>query len=646
MSSTRKARLFIAMLASLAIAIAFLPLSKKDHLKSWLRRGDSVLSDEQITALRRLLDHHLVQSGILDGYVLNDIGSSTQPSFVVIDGQGIPSVISPMPFNAAYDSSLDVIFIDEQLVELALEGEPDSPQVDLLLLVVLHELGHRHYHHGGVHTSQGQDRTVDGSSAALMRKETEADEFAFNSLLKIYSNAAIQPAEGRTGVASGEQIANRVNRLVEGFLLGPFLAKSSHQLSLFPISHPNLIQRCSNILATLSQWDIPDQIRENERALRDWLANTASDVRKYLAAEIASPNGSFFVIGTSIPQGAAFLLNDGRIAFVDAASFAPRGQATFVSPAIMGTPLEGTSAWNLTVQLTSGSLLWYQRGSLLLLRPHGRLSYANPLTGWAWRTRNEPVTQTVGKALVAVHIPPPGDQSYVIARTMRGIHVYRFDGSVDQDMFVEILHLEDKSDALAEDNTTQYSYGGALGNSLYIVEKRGVVFNPHWFSILRADLSSLRENDQHLSRIVAFPENEAVVLDDIAVVGKNDDLVGIKRVNGWQTIDIVNLNPNGLGHRIGRFQPYLPSTGTEQLSRQAAFTGAGLRQKVYAVRDQHQVVVSVYQLGLFVFDLSTNQPVIRGGPGRSQFFSFQLESLPMVAQCPYGGSRALVWRTK
>jgi hypothetical protein len=190
--------------------------------------------------------------------------------------------------NAVYDSMLDAVFIDEQIVYPTdwkqLLATPDggwgldipltlddAPWLHVYLrFVILHELGHRQLHR---HVASVFDLGPNNDQAAQRRRETDADDFAIARMRTAYKVAGqygIRPVEEYTGntinfeVTDHTPIADQVQaslvEMAQDITQGRLVLPSTTSPLRDDFAHPSYLDRSASLVrqSLLSPSSDPD----------------------------------------------------------------------------------------------------------------------------------------------------------------------------------------------------------------------------------------------------------------------------------------------------------------------------------------------------------------------------------------------------
>ena len=180
------------------------------------------------------------------------------------------------PGNAIYDSELDAIFIDKEIViptdwqkllatpdggwglDIPL-GLNDAPWLGTYLrFVILHELGHRRLHR---HLAATFDQRAVGVSAALRQRENEADEFAIEKMTDAYRMASkfgVNPILQYTGdtinysvkatMPLPDQVQASLVEMAQAIASGRLALPSATPLFRADIAHPSYLDRAQGLV--------------------------------------------------------------------------------------------------------------------------------------------------------------------------------------------------------------------------------------------------------------------------------------------------------------------------------------------------------------------------------------------------------------
>jgi hypothetical protein len=178
--------------------------------------------------------------------------------------------------NAVYDSVLDAVFIDDEIVNPTdwqqLLATPDhgwgldipltladAPWLHVYLrFVILHELGHRQLHR---HSASSFDLTQRGASAVQRRRESEADDFAIGRMRSAYAIAdryGVRAVEEYTGdtinikatdrMPIPDQVQASLVEMAQAITQGRLVLPSATSPLRDDIAHPSFLDRAEGLV--------------------------------------------------------------------------------------------------------------------------------------------------------------------------------------------------------------------------------------------------------------------------------------------------------------------------------------------------------------------------------------------------------------
>ena len=298
-------RLMMSAVVGIFALLAVTSAGRSARLDKWLRSPSATLSSSERLSLEDWLRINLVNTGVLPCIRVNP--PAPDPSLrIIVYRDEIPGVFESESVNAAYDPSLDSIFIDRRLI---FDEEGHVRDEGLLEFVLLHELGHRAAGHRGVSHFSASDSWF----SSLLRppstkEEIEADNYAMEWMIRL------RKGDAKGSANAMDQAVREIDALIEESLLANFLAGNNLGLEQSDAKHPALLWRARSLLhSSPSAPNCPLKVFQEQKEYLDWIENGLSDADNELSARLLAPDRTTFQRGAETPFGAAFLLSDGRI---------------------------------------------------------------------------------------------------------------------------------------------------------------------------------------------------------------------------------------------------------------------------------------------------------------------------------------------
>ena len=132
---------FTALIAVTGVVIFLMHTALSDPVKRYLKEGHIVSDAETAKLFELFVKEELPPSA---QSFLNFAGRRSGAAAVYVLRQDPEHHFRLQPLNAAYDSSRDAIFVDQQLIELVKNSPRGTTgRRTLVAFILLHELGHR-----------------------------------------------------------------------------------------------------------------------------------------------------------------------------------------------------------------------------------------------------------------------------------------------------------------------------------------------------------------------------------------------------------------------------------------------------------------------------------------------------------------------
>lgn len=233
-------------------------------------------------------------------------GKATTPNTVSIYvlAQDPKRYFRLLPMNAGYDTERDAIFIEQSLVQLAMNDRACKTCRELLSFILLHELGHRFLHRD---TGQRFDfiSTSDGNSSFIFNffnsdftehlrtqtvrdEEVKADEYAVDTYFQLKGE------KGRSDVVpfTDLPIEGLFSRLTQ---IGPYSPLGD------ALTHPSIVSRIERIYSKLSIQPSLDEKTRNFFREESWKwMSFHLRLQNNLFSVLALPSGSVPVSATEV----------------------------------------------------------------------------------------------------------------------------------------------------------------------------------------------------------------------------------------------------------------------------------------------------------------------------------------------------------
>lgn len=303
----------VALIVPILIGVILSPIVA---IRLQVHRGSSISSDEK-NRFGAWLERSLVTTHLVDRVVIDKFPTRGELAFVIVNS----SSWYPIPrldFNAAYVPSAGVVLVDDSLIKMAFTDAstdvmPRTPSLDpdvgfinqqLLMFIILHEVGHYRLDHKGRHFFDALRTGNDKGSASLRHAEAAADSFALTAF--------------RSSMAGGESLSwdevwDQLSFLI-GF--GLFETLSSHSgvpLVTSSVTHPSIVTRCQSLIEMVSTKrplspEVEVQARTYAKLLRGYDSQANS--------EVIAPHGTRFLHAVKRGCEILFMLDDGRVGHI------------------------------------------------------------------------------------------------------------------------------------------------------------------------------------------------------------------------------------------------------------------------------------------------------------------------------------------
>ena len=608
--------------------LAIISNGRGAKLDAWLASPASNLAPAERHTLEEWVKTKLIQRGIVSEMHVNP-GARDRGLRLIVYKDEIPGLFASEASNAAYDPTLDSIFIDRGLV---FDDDGTLRDEALLEFVILHELGHRaRRHHGISHFSSRTSSIFPVLRTPSTQQETEADSYAMDWMIRVRKSA------GSASAVSTDEVVRELDSVIEGSLLGSLLSGNSLGLEQSDIAHPALLSRARTLLDSLSlQAGLSQAVLQEQRAYLSWIETALSDARGELSAELLAPNGTKFERGTETPFGAAFVLSDGRLLLVRKedviSSRSAEGPAMHFEP--VGKPVPGI--W--PPQLNSGSSFWWGNGGLYLLMPIGRLFFADRSSDWSWKQVSKLSLPPDIGAVSLSHRPSSTECPTLIFSGGDAVEAYRLVRSGNQHKIELIARLNEP--ALESKGHYTFDFGGSTRRQLYFWTNAGSHRLPSSQNIWelpvvcsgsakgsprRLDITEIKTF--RLYGLVPLPSENGFLAVEVDV--PNGQLVFhfLERGKGATTFSLkANARPPGY----------------QSLPSEWIYDFAGVDQ-VYFLSGNRFVAVNVHGWGFYVLDLKSRKFVLGGAFNRMNLVHTPIGGTTALATTVSGTSRIVIW---
>ena len=621
-------RLAIAAVVGILAVLAVRSNGRTAKLDTWLDSPAARLPPSERQNLEEWINTTLIKSGVIREMHVNPAPRDVGLRLIVYRDE-VPGVLSSETFNAAYDPTVDSIFIDRRLV---FEDNGTLRDPGLLEFIILHELGHRALGHRAVsHFSSSRSSFFSLLRVPSTQEETAADSYAMEWLIRLRKTEA-------PGISTSmDEVVREIDALIEQSLLGNFLTGNSLGLEQSDATHPALLSRARTLLRSLSmRSDLSPSVLEGQRAYLDWIESALSNADRELSTELLAPDGTQFERATETPFGAAFLLSDGRVVFVrkeDLAYSRTRSERAIQSQPV-GRPVPGI--W--PPQLNSGSAFWWANDGLYLLMPIGRLFFADSRSGWSWKQVSRLLLPTGITAVSLSHSPRSTNCPTLIFSGMNAVEVYRLLRYQSEHKIDLIAHFKEPPNNNA--NRFTFDFAGATSQKLYFWTNAGYRRSPS------------SQNVYELPVICSEGERVAPQRLDLKEI-KSFRLYGIVPFpagNGFLAIEIDVPNGQIIFRFLGTGQQPAMLTllaharppGYQEVPSGFTYDFAGVDQ-AYFLPGGRFLALNVRAWGFYVLDVKERKFVLGGALNRVNLLSTPIAGGAGLATTLGDTTRVAVW---
>jgi hypothetical protein len=317
----RKHLLFLLVFLSFPILTIIIEKIKKNQIDKYLENVKLNLSNQEIKIFESWVKDNFVRTGFINQFNIN---SQKGGLTIVILNKKIPFVIHELSFNAAYDPSFDILYIDEKLIKYSLEvglrnstGDGIPPLTidyiaeskigsNLLTFILLHELGHRKLHSHFFYTFDAFNPEGEFSlSSENHRFETEADSFALHSYRVLNVNG---------DTLEWKYIFNSIVTMSALNFLYQIPSASGALISIPTKSHPSLILRSSQLLKQISEFADTSSSTNQLAKMYSYLMKGSINS---IVAEISSLQGDNIIQILLKPGGLFIIYKSGKVGILD-----------------------------------------------------------------------------------------------------------------------------------------------------------------------------------------------------------------------------------------------------------------------------------------------------------------------------------------
>lgn len=617
------ARFVLIILFGVFFTFAIISDGRKEKFSEWLNNPNFAINKTQRTDLEEWINETLVDTDIVDSYQINPTQFVDDLKIITFDGE-IPGVLSAGYMNAAYDPSLDAIFVDTHLLKYI-----DS---DLFMFIFLHEIGHRKKEH------KGNTRYFDGSwnikSVFYPSKqdEIEADEFAIESMIEIFFLDGVE----------FDILLSRINSFIEESILGDFLVSNTVGIDSTTPTHPTLIERSKHLLKVLlQQASSSEELVAEQKAYQAWIDSVIRNTRANLVGEIVAPEDTFFAGGISTPWGAGFLLSDGRIAILktdDVKTTIDPIDRQITAPTIVGAAFEGL----LAAKLTSASSFWFDNGGFYLLLPSDSqfslfFSDGRPDSRWSLVQVIEDLELA---ALETRHDPFVTECPTLVVSALGSFQIYTFTRVNGSYKFTKRVDIPWSSST--EEKSFIYRYHGADQHSIYFRleyhdeedQTSGPFYRTH---------VNCKSDDEWQIHMIKDIHNAITKISKIVPSNEKDGSIYIVPYDEERrSIKIFKILDKKIIEKH-EFPTYIYNI--LDLPYISEFGGSAIKD-IYLLNDQSTFIMNVVDLGFFVYNKTSREIIIRGGASRNTFVMTPVGETAIVATAAAEGARILLWRTQ
>ena len=360
---------------------------KEYQIKKYLASTNCSLSDNEKLAFEEWITDNFVKQELLTDFNINNY--SGKGLNIIILNDKIPFVVDKLHFNAAYDPTFDIIYIDENLLKYSLEfgladntGEVDplmfieddgesEIRSHLLAFVFLHELGHRklHNHYNQMFDAFNYSNNYSGLSKNH-KVEIEADSFALHNFR--ISNTTNE-------VLDWEQVFNSIITMTAINMLYQIPSETETLVSLPSKSHPSLINRTTNLLEQISQYADTTSTTKEISKLYSYLMSASMENGIAEIASLKNDNVSHILQKTDT---LIIVFESGKIGVLD---FSPHTKGSILNnlkqqrilkpkiihntaPKVVQDVLNGLSFWDR-------EHLWIRNDTIFMISPSSKIDF-------------------------------------------------------------------------------------------------------------------------------------------------------------------------------------------------------------------------------------------------------------------------------
>jgi hypothetical protein len=606
---------------------------RKDKLNEWLH-AQSLENQPDKQRLEKWLSDIDTRVMEVNQVSVNPAQLGDVLTFVVYS-DSIPGVIPHASFNAAYDKALNVIFLDSGLLRLV-DSEDAIHGDQLLLFLILHELGHRHHKHKGLRRAVPENDEIIWTGSK--QQEIEADNYA---LAQYFSIVGAEKANQEKWVQANFEF----QLFLEDAVLGDFLGLTTAGLQTQHLTHPNILERADHLVQALidSNKGYPS-IQASHQATLNWLVSAQRDAKAYLVAEIALPEHTVAARISSNNNGLVALLGSGRVAAFDRDTFveAKESETKIASSRLLTKDAHIETEWPL-LELTSGSVFWHRNNEIFLIRPWGNLYVLSEQTNWAWLQLPK-IRYLEDTAVNNDHIPSRMECDILPVN----------DGNSDEDNW-SIVRL-DRTDSGIETKIvgqvsvlrpdTQPSHAETSSGSTVVIWRRK---NKEDQLGNTARVWSFSAVCAVSSKLVAPIEVELTLEEDqvifyVAPLEHSEGFIMVSTATQWRTVTITHVSIDGAITRAFTLPTYLDGINEVMEPQLSPNLPSFSVTPGFMSKDESHLAFDAGGIGSFVIDLEKQEFIINGGIGRGNGFTLFLLDDDYLVTFVARARRLLLWK--